>query len=125
MSRTRVGVGVVVLRADGRVLLAERRAEDGVLAVPGGRMEAGENVEECAVRELREETGLILRPDEVDTFACVLADGWLVAGVRAPLPPGVEPVECEPELLGGFVWAEREALPGGLYPPTAALLERL
>ena len=120
MRRTRVGVGVVVLAGDGRVLLAERRAEGGVLAVPGGRMEAGESVEECAVRELREETGLEL--DGAETFGCVLVDGWVVAGVRGHLSGGAEPAEREPDKVGGFVWADPARLPAPLYPASAALL---
>ena len=50
---TRVGVGVVVRRADGLVLVGRRVAEPGrPLAVPGRKLDPGESVEECAVREL-------------------------------------------------------------------------
>ena len=52
---TRVGVGVVVQRADGRVLVGRRLTEDGrPLAIPGGKLDPGESVEACAVRELEE-----------------------------------------------------------------------
>jgi ADP-ribose pyrophosphatase YjhB (NUDIX family) len=43
----------------GRVLLV-RRGDSGKWALPGGGLEFGESVTECAVREVREETGLDL-----------------------------------------------------------------
>lgn len=48
------------------VLLIERGGEPykGCWAFPGGFLEMDETVEEGAVRELREETGLILSPDD-------------------------------------------------------------
>jgi 8-oxo-dGTP diphosphatase len=130
MSRTLVGVAAMVLSADGRVLLAERRAEAGHrLAVPGGRLDPGESVEECAVRELWEETGLALEPGDVRVVGCVLDDNvqgaWVVVGVvaRLGLPhAAVALTEREPEKIGGFVWADRGAPPDGLYPATAKVL---
>jgi 8-oxo-dGTP diphosphatase len=120
---THVGVGVVVLDAGGRVLLAERRAERPLrLAVPGGRLEGGESVEGCAVRELREETGIELGAGAVTTYGCVLVDGWVVAGVLARVGAPPTPEEREPGKVGGFVWADPAAPPGELYPATAALL---
>ena len=41
----------------GRILLV-RRADDGSWCLPGGRMEFGESVSDCARREFAEETGL-------------------------------------------------------------------
>ncbi len=56
-----VGVGVVV-RRDGKVLVGLRRsgAQPGTWGLPGGHIDFGETWEECARRELREETGLEL-----------------------------------------------------------------
>jgi ADP-ribose pyrophosphatase YjhB (NUDIX family) len=51
------GVRVVVRDASGRVLLIRRR-DNGHWAMPAGAMELGESITACAVRELREETGL-------------------------------------------------------------------
>ena len=57
--RPRVGVGVLVER-EGKILLGLRKGSHGALtwAPPGGHLEFAENVEECAKRELLEETGL-------------------------------------------------------------------
>ena len=47
----------VVLDDQGRILLHRRRDNDR-WALPGGKMELGESIGECAIREVREETGL-------------------------------------------------------------------
>ncbi|MGC0421071.1 NUDIX domain-containing protein [Embleya sp. AB8] len=52
-----VAASVVVVDAQGRVLV-QRRADSGNWALPGGTMNLGESLPECAVRETREETGL-------------------------------------------------------------------
>lgn len=56
-----VGVGVIVTR-DGLLLLGERRGSHGAgtWALPGGHLEYGETIEDCARREVLEETGLTL-----------------------------------------------------------------
>ncbi len=58
----------VVVDGDGRILLHRRRDNDK-WALPGGRMELGESLAGCAVREVREETGLEVEPvDIVGTY---------------------------------------------------------
>src|SRR5690242_13148786 len=47
----------VVIDDDNRIVL-QRRRDNEMWALPGGKMELGESVEDCAVRETREETGL-------------------------------------------------------------------
>ncbi|HET6900557.1 MAG TPA: NUDIX hydrolase [Vicinamibacteria bacterium] len=61
-----MGVGGVVL-IDGRVVLVRRGKESlrGRWVIPGGTVELGETLEEAVVREMREETGLLVRPREV------------------------------------------------------------
>ena len=59
--RPTVGVGGVALR-DGRVLLIRRGKEPlrGRWTVPGGTLEPGETLEEGVVREIQEETGIVV-----------------------------------------------------------------
>lgn len=56
----RLGVAVVIRDGEGRILL-ERRSDCGWWGMPGGRVEAGETVEQAALREVFEETGLVVR----------------------------------------------------------------
>jgi acetyl-CoA carboxylase carboxyl transferase subunit beta len=91
-----LGAGVVIV-ADGAILLVQRGHEPqlGRWSVPGGRVEAGETLEEAAAREAYEETGLEVRigaelwsltiPDgdrtfEVHDFAATVTGGMLRAG---------------------------------------------
>lgn len=62
-AQPRVGVGAVVVH-EGRALLIRRGKPPlyGRWVVPGGTLELGETLEEAVVREVREETGLEIRP---------------------------------------------------------------
>ena len=52
----------VVTRPDGMLLLVQRGRDPfrGCWALPGGFMEMDETIEHCAVRELQEETGIVV-----------------------------------------------------------------
>jgi 8-oxo-dGTP pyrophosphatase MutT (NUDIX family) len=56
--------GAVILDAQGRILLQEKNFEPGWF-IPGGAIEPGEHPEEALVREVAEETGLIVKPGKV------------------------------------------------------------
>jgi 8-oxo-dGTP diphosphatase len=73
-------VGAVVHDDAGRLLVVRRAQEPGLgrWSIPGGRLEAGESVEEGVAREVREETGLVVRV------------GRLVGRPRIPGPAGVQ-----------------------------------
>jgi 8-oxo-dGTP pyrophosphatase MutT (NUDIX family) len=64
----RLASRVLLLDREGRVLLFQgcdpTRPEAGTWwFTPGGGRDPGESAQECAARELREETGLVLAPD--------------------------------------------------------------
>ncbi len=67
-QRPVVGVGAVLIH-EGRALLIRRGKEPlrGRWVVPGGTVELGETLEEALVREVQEETSLLVRPREIVT----------------------------------------------------------
>ncbi len=48
----------VIIEVDGRIVLIERKNYPPGWAIPGGFVDIGETVEDAALREMREETGL-------------------------------------------------------------------
>jgi len=72
----RVAVGALVFR-EGNVLLVRRGQPpaEGVWAIPGGRIELGENLQRAAEREIHEETGVRIKAgDPVFTFDVIERD---------------------------------------------------
>ncbi|XWX05398.1 NUDIX hydrolase [Aggregatilineales bacterium SYSU G02658] len=71
-------VAVVPLEPDGQVVLVEQfrfAAGRVLLEIPAGTLEAGEDPDQCAERELREETGL--RPGRLDKLGGIyVAPGY-------------------------------------------------
>ena len=61
-----VGVGAIIIE-DSRVLLVKRAHPplQAQWSIPGGVLEVGELIREAAVREAREETGLIVEPADL------------------------------------------------------------
>lgn len=56
-------MAAAIVREGGRVLLVQNRWPIGtVWSLPGGRIEPGEAAPDAAVREVREETGLVVEP---------------------------------------------------------------
>ena len=123
-ARPGVGVGVLVVH-QGLMLLGKRRGAHGAghWAPPGGRLEFGEALEDCARRELAEETGLTashleLGPYTNDVFAAEGAAAqhfltvYVVARGLQGTPRNLEPEKCE-----GWAWFGWDALPAPLFLP--------
>jgi ADP-ribose pyrophosphatase YjhB (NUDIX family) len=91
---------------DGKVLLLRRGIEPriGTWTYPGGFLEMGETTEECAVREAREELGIVV-------------DGLELLGVYSRRQAGVVTIVYLSELVGGEPRATPEALEAGYFGP--------
>ena len=57
-NRPSVGVATVVVK-NGKIAIGkDTRKGDAVYGVPGGHWESGESLQECAIREVKEESGV-------------------------------------------------------------------
>jgi 8-oxo-dGTP diphosphatase len=75
-KRPVLGVGALMFNR-GKILLVERGREPlkGYWSLPGGVLEAGETLEQGVVREVREETGLEVKPLKVlEIFERIIRD---------------------------------------------------
>lgn len=84
-----VPVTVVLLPVDDGLLLVRRDfgATKGKLALPGGFVNAGETWQQAGAREVFEETGVRIEPEELELFRVVSApdDTMLVFAVARPI----------------------------------------
>jgi len=123
----RIEVAVALVFRNRRVLVTERPAGThlaGSWELPGGKLAPGESVEACAVREVREETAVSIRPG-----VRLPAIEWDYPEKRVILYP----IECEwlsgeGECLevSALLWATRADLRAKTFPPAnRALIEAL
>jgi len=117
---------VLVFRR-GKILLGKRQGSHGAgtWAPPGGRLEYGESIEDCARRELREETSLELGPMTFGPYTNDLfpevEQQYLTAFVLAYDAVG-EPRNLEPHKCEGWGWFGWHELPAPLFAPMGSLL---
>jgi 8-oxo-dGTP diphosphatase len=89
-----VSVAATVVNDSGQVL-AVRRRDTGQWEPPGGVLELGETIEEGLIREVREETGLVVAPERLTgvyknmrhkiialVFRCRVVSGTPTAGAE-------------------------------------------
>ncbi len=126
-SRPKVGVGVCVVK-DGKVLLGQRLNAhgEGSWSFPGGHLEFGESWEECARREVLEETGLRIRhPKFVQlTNDVFLKENkhYITIYIQAKWHSG-QPQVLEPDRMVKWQWFAWDELPSPLFIPMQNLLK--
>jgi 8-oxo-dGTP diphosphatase len=117
----RVGLGVFVWK-DGKFLMSKRRGAHGhdTWSIPGGNLEFGESWEECAKREVLEETGLSvtnirflaatndLFPDHDKHYTTI----WVYSDWKSG-----EPKLMEPDKYIDHQWRNFKTLPAPLFEP--------
>ncbi len=114
---------------EGQILLVRRGREpnEGLWAVPGGKVDFGETLAEAATREVKEETGILVELDEIvwvgefidDNHHLVLVD-FLGAPTGGELNAGDDAAEVQ--------WVGIEAafeldMPATMYELLEVLLE--
>lgn len=121
----RVGVGLIVVK-EGKVLLGKRKNAHaaGNWGPPGGHLKHGESIEECALRELREETdlkGISLRlgpwtNDIIDEKTHYISL-YIFVDFFEGEPKLKEPHKCEE-----WKWFDWNDLPSPLFPSMRSLI---
>lgn len=126
-KRPLAAVGVVIVNAEGKVLLGERLASHGAgtYQIPGGHMEFGKSFEETARDEVREETGLT---DLVFKGVIGLANERVYGKHYVNLSFLVEcrsgePTNPEPEKSRNWKWYGSNELPQPIFAPSNGSLE--
>jgi 8-oxo-dGTP diphosphatase len=116
-----VGIGVMVRNEKGEFLLGLRtencRNEPGKWCFPGGCLEFGEKLFDCAKREALEEAGVDVEPVRIvkviDHIIPAERQHWVNPIIEARLVKG-EPKVAEPHKLREWRWFSLEALPENL-----------
>jgi 8-oxo-dGTP diphosphatase len=129
-----VGVGVLILNNEGKVLLGRRHVDAvkasselkgaGQWTMPGGKLDFGESFEAGALRETEEETGLKLKKVKVIAVNSDQTDTahYVTIGLFGSNFGG-EPQVCEPDKITCWEWFDLNKLPSPLYEPSAKLLK--
>ncbi|MEK6969992.1 MAG: NUDIX hydrolase [Nanoarchaeota archaeon] len=127
-DQPKVGVGVCIIK-DNKVLLGRRKGAhgSGCWSFPGGHLEFNESVEDCAKREVLEETGIQIQnlkrgPYTNDIFE---KEGkhyvtmYIISEYASGELKVMEPDKCEK-----WEWFELNKLPFPLFVPIQHLVEQ-
>lgn len=122
------GISAAIIVKDGRVLMVRRRVSEGELMwqFPAGQIEEGEAVEEAAVRETAEETGLVVAATKLLGERVHPKTGRLMSYTACEVVQGEARVADDDE-LDAVAWVTHkeipEYVPYGLFGPVQEYLD--
>ncbi|MFG3052298.1 NUDIX domain-containing protein [Kitasatospora sp. NPDC048239] len=133
MQSLRQAVCVIVHDRRAQQVACLRYANDSwcttpVWTVPGGKVEEGERLDEAAARELREEVGLTVAPDQLRLVHTIqVKAGWdgtgpFLLSVFAATSWDGELTNVEPDKHLGAEWKPAGALPAPMFPTSHTAL---
>jgi 8-oxo-dGTP diphosphatase len=122
MNNPRVGIATIIIN-DNKILLGLRKSELGTntWAPPGGKLDLGEELKDCAIRELKEETNLTTTADNLkligvtnDIFNSEIHYITIYYEVDSYVGKlkVMEPDKCEK-----WEWFDNKSLPSNLFLP--------
>jgi len=125
MGEARVGVGVMIVR-EGRVLMAKRTSgqRPGWYGWIGGKLEFGETLQACAIREAREEAGVEIANLRLLCLSSIIVEDqhWLDVEFLADIASG-EPRAAAPDEIDGWAWYPLDELPEPIFEPARYAIE--
>ncbi len=117
----KVGVATIVWGSSTQFLIGKRLGSHGfgTWSVPGGHLEFGESIEECAIREVFEETGINIKEPRVIGLTNDVMDGlhYVTIWTDAIDLEGKAPKEKEVLKFSPLLWTEATKLPNPLFIP--------
>lgn len=119
MSDLSIAAGVVLRDAEGAVLLLRRPT--GEWGIAGGKGEAGETAVQAAIREVAEETGLVLQPEQLRPLRESPSDNGYQFTCFGARVPRFTPIMGDGE-HDAWQWCAPGYLPPTLFMDTAALV---
>ncbi len=113
-NHPRIGIGILIFNNRNEILLGKRISSHGESSYgpAGGHLEFGETFEECAIREVLEETNLII---ENPQFIAVTNDVF---------EKEHELQNLEPHKVERWQWFALDNLPSSLFLPLKRLIEK-
>ena len=115
-SKKLIKVTAAVICLDGKILITERPEGthlEGLWEFPGGKKEEAETLEECIVREIKEELGVYIKPEklllkvnheyETKIVELYVFECNLIEGTPAPLE-GQDMRWLEPDELSAYTF---------------------
>ena len=127
-QKPKVGVGVMVFKNQ-KVLIGKRKGShgEGEYTTPGGHLEYMESFEDCAKREVLEETGIEIENVKFLCLANLKAYApkhyvhiWLTADWKSGEAKVMEPEKCE-----GWDWYELDKIREPQFKTNPIALEAL
>ena len=127
MERPKVGCGVIVIK-DRKVLLGKRKNAHGkgTWGFPGGHLEHKEEIEDCAKREVMEESGIQIKNLKRVAFTNDFFSEdkhYVTLFIRSEYESG-EVKLMEPEKCEKWDWFEWNKLPKPLFLAVENLLKQ-
>ncbi|TCM67047.1 mutator protein MutT [Acinetobacter calcoaceticus] len=126
-----IGVGIMLINAQGEVLLGQRIKADETTTwcFPGGKIDQGESFSQAAARELLEETALNIDPQRLNAF-CLLnntsaqrCNSTVGLTVEIQALEGQQIQVTEPHIFSHWKWFAFDQLPAVLFAETGAMLD--
>jgi 8-oxo-dGTP diphosphatase len=121
-----IGINQIILNEKNEILLGCRKQKygEGTYCLPGGKLRVGETFEQCVVREVKEETGLIVKESDIEVINISNYSKerhFIQVGVLVEKYEGI-PKICEPDKCSDLRFFDLNNLPD-LFEPNRANIE--